>query len=206
MFLLAAILCAMLFGASAFLSGLAWVAGVGAVLCVAVAGTVTVFTSFRDEFETARVEGKPWLGLLVLGAGAICNFIVLCLAALLWMGGGMRFGDALNAIPYWRVPVLVLVAGMAISAIESAHDWVPEVPRGAAAFLRGWLKLLGAPVFGPIGRWQSIREARTRGERIGAFSAGASLVGTFAVSVLLWLPTVIVPLVLISVLLIEGSR
>jgi hypothetical protein len=60
--------------------------------------------------------------------------------------------------------------------------------------LRRWLFLTVAPVAGPIGRYLTIRTQRAQGETVGVVSAGLSILGTFLVSLLFWIPFVLVPL------------
>ena len=58
-FLLAAILCVMLFGASSVLTGFGWLATIGAILGVVfliVAGMAKFFGSLRDEVVLAKTE------------------------------------------------------------------------------------------------------------------------------------------------------
>lgn len=202
-FLLAAILSVMLFGASAFLTGLAWLAGIGAVLGIVflvIAGVAKFLGSIREEVVAARAERKPWIWLLVAWPGIVGGFVICGLAAVRWMGGGIRYGDAISTVPYSWVPVTLILAGMAVAAIESAHEWLPKVPGRVAALLRGWLMLLGAPVLAPFGRWQSIREQRARGEVVGVVSAGLSILGTFLASLLVWIAAVSVPLTLVLII------
>jgi hypothetical protein len=226
-FLLAAILCVMLFEAGAVLTGLGWVAGVGAVLAVIfliVAGISWCFVSLLDAVAAARTQRQPWLWMLVFLSGFIGDLIVLGFAGLRWMGGGISYKDALRTTPYWWVPVSIMFAAMAVAAIESAHEWLPKLhewvlkvpgriaaflralPGRIAALLRGWLMILGGPVLGPVRRWQAIRERRARGERVGAISAGLSLLAIFAESVLLWLGFVLIPVVIVTVVVAASFR
>ncbi len=183
-FLLAAILCVMLFGASAVLSGFGWMLGIGIVLGVVfliIAGIAKFIGSIRDEVVVAKSKGEPWLALFVAWPAMIGIFIVGGLAALRWWEGGIRFKDALGEVPYYWVPVTLLFASMGVALIESAQSWLPQVPGKVAALVRGWLMLVGAPVLAPLGRLRSIREARARGERIGSFATSASVLGSFLV-------------------------
>lgn len=218
-FLLAAILCVLLFGSSAVLTGLGWVAGIGAVLAViflVIAGIACLFRSLRDEVASARVERKPWLWLFVAWPATIGNVAVVALAVLYWLAGDVRFKDALDEIPYFWVPVTALFASMIVAAIESAHEWAPKVPGYIAStartvpgktisFIQGWLSLLVGPVLGPVGRWQTIREQRARGEHVGLVSAALSLFGAFLVGVLLW-PLVLFPVGIVAIFIAEVSR
>ena len=78
-FLLAAILCVMLFGASAVLSGFSWMLGIGIVLGVVfliVAVIAKFIGSFRDEVVAAKSKGEPWLMLFVAFPAMIGIFVV----------------------------------------------------------------------------------------------------------------------------------
>jgi hypothetical protein len=208
-YLLAAILCVMLFGASAFLSGVAWGAGIAAVVAavfLAIVGAAKLFISLRSDVEVARSERRPWLYLPVLWFAILGNFAVFAAAALQWVRGGIDFRAALDQVPYWWLPVSLMLVGALILICESAPNWLPRLPGQISAFLQGWLHLITAPVFGPVGRWRAIREARARGERIGRVSAGASVAATFFVGTLLWFPAVLLPLVLLAVVVHEISR
>ncbi|WP_157934088.1 hypothetical protein [Microvirga ossetica] len=118
------------------------------------------------------------------------------------MDGGIRFVPAVTSVPYWWAPGAMFIAGLVIAALEKAHEWVPKVPGVIAALLlevpvellRRWLFLTVAPVAGPIGRYQSIRTQRAQGEPVGVVSAGFSILGTFLVCLLFWIPFVLVPL------------
>jgi len=202
-FLLAAILCVMLFGAGAVLSGFGWMAGIGLVLGIVFVGVAVIakfIGSFRDEVVAAKSKREPWLWLFVVWPAIIGNFIVCGIAALRWWGGNISFKDALGEVPYFWVPVALLFGAMGVSAIESAPTWLPEVPSKVKAGVRGWLMLVGAPVLAPMGRLRSIREARGRGERIGLVSTGLSVAGSFMVSMVVFFLAVLFPFVLVVVI------
>lgn len=206
-FLLTAILCVLLFGSGAVLSGLGWGAGIIAVLAVGffiIAGIARFFGTMRDEIATARAKREPWLWLFVVWPAIPTLLVILGLGALRWMDNNIRFVAAVITIPYWWAPGAMLIVGLVIAALESAHEWGPKVPGAIAALLlelpkgiielvRKWLFLVVAPVAGPIGRWQTIRSLRAQGETIGAVSAGLSILGTLLVSLLFWCALVLVP-------------
>lgn len=122
------------------------------------------FGSISDEARSARVEGRPWLWLIIAFPAIFANFAVFGIAAIWWLSDDIRFGEALRGVPYHWVPVTLLFASMIIAAIEKAHEWLPKVPRVAAALLQLWVSLLLGPVLGPVGEWRSIRERRVSGE------------------------------------------
>jgi hypothetical protein len=65
---------------------------------------------------------------------------------------------------------------------------VAALPGAVAAFFRGYAKILGAPVLGPLGYWRSVCERRARGERVGAVSISLTFLWTFFVGTFLsWL-------------------
>jgi hypothetical protein len=138
-FLLAAILCVLLFGSGAVLSGVGTVMTIGAVLTVGglvVVGIARLFKSMRKEISTAQAEDKPWLYLFLLWAGGISNVVVFGLATLTWMDGNIRFGEALETIPYWWVPVGMLLVSLVVWLLECAHEWLPKLPGALAKMLK----------------------------------------------------------------------
>lgn len=191
--LLAAILCVMLFGAGAVLSGLWWIAIAGAIL-VAVFLVIALVAHLYGSVTEARSEGRAWLYLLVGIPALIANFAAFCVAYLEAWSDGSSAGNALDDVPYaWIAPIL-LIASMVVAAIETAPGWLPKVPRKISALLHLWFALLVGPYMGPMGRWRAIRKRRAQGERVGAFSAGLSIVGVFTLSICLWLIAVYLPL------------
>jgi hypothetical protein len=197
-FLLAAILCVMLFGAGSVLSGFGWMAGIGVVLSVLLLILVAFaklidagfdfLWSIRDEVVSARSNKKPWLWLLIALPAIIGLPVVLGLTTLLWLGGEVRFKAAYEQVPYNWVPLTFLFASFVVGAIENWRDWLHEVPsvvavvpRKLVELVRCWLMLVCAPFLAPLGRWRSIREAQARGERIGSFTTAASIFGSFLV-------------------------
>lgn len=208
-YLLAAILCVMLFGASAFMSGMAWGAAIAAAIGLAFAalwGVARLLRHIRQEMVSERDAGRAWRYLPIFWLGLAPNFLVIACAGFIWLEKGGRFRDALVAVPYWWVPVSIMGLGMVIALAESAGDWLPAIPGRFAAFFRSWFLLFCAPVFGPIGRWREIRSARARGERVNSLGAGLSVIATFFAACLLWFGGVLLPAVLIAVLVFEGLR
>jgi hypothetical protein len=207
-FLLAAILCVLLFGSGAVLSGVGTVMTIGAVLTVGglvVVGIARLFKSMRKEISTAQAEDKPWLYLFLLWAGGISNVVVFGLATLTWMDGNIRFGEALETIPYWWVPVGMLLVSLVVWLLECAHEWLPKLPGALAKMLKGWLWLAVAPIASPVGRWREIREDQARGDQISIVSAGFSLLGAVAAGLVLW-PLTLLPVAIVMAIIEETTR
>jgi len=208
-FLLAAILCVMLFGPGAVLTALGWGVAIGLVIgafCLVAWGCFALFAGLVSEIANNREQGKPWLWLPVFWIGLIGDFIVIGIAAIYWLEGGYRFKEAISLVPYWWVPVAFMAGGGIIIAIETSAKWVPEVPGKILGFFKAWLMLLIGPVAAPVGRWKTIRHQRSTGEHIGLVSAGLSISGTFLVSVLLWFVSTLIPLSLGVAIISEISR
>ncbi|ANY78232.1 hypothetical protein BB934_08295 [Microvirga ossetica] len=74
-FLLAAILCVLLFGSGAVLSGLGWGVGIVGVLAIGffiLAGIARFFGAMRDEMAASRARREPWLWLFVVWPASRC--------------------------------------------------------------------------------------------------------------------------------------
>jgi hypothetical protein len=183
-FLLAAILSVLVFGAHYFRIGLAWVAGIGAVfgiLFLSIAGVSQIIRSLRAEVATAKANGGPWLCIPVGYLAVVGIFIVGGVAAFDWMSRPITYKDALTQVPLWWVPVALMVGGVVVLLIESAHEWLPKVPKFSAKILRGWVMWLVSPIAGPMGHLQRLREMKSKGEATGIFSDTVNLLWTFIV-------------------------
>ena len=87
-FLLFLILCVLLFGAGAVLSGLGWLALISVgllVVLLAVLGSAKFIRSMNDEIAAQRSEQRPWLYLILGTPAVIGNFGVFALS---WLQGG----------------------------------------------------------------------------------------------------------------------
>jgi len=180
-FLLFLILCVLLFGAGAVLSGLGWLAVISAgslVVLLAVLGSAKLIRSMHDEIVTQRSEQRPWLYLVIGAPAVIGNFGVFALS---WIQGGN-----IDAVSYWWVPVNIMIASMLVLALESANSWLPKVPVVVMGFCVGWAKFLVLPVLAPIGHWKLIRKPNPAGDRTGVLIASVSTLWTFVVAVFLW--------------------
>jgi hypothetical protein len=183
-FLLAAILSVLVFGAHYFLIGLAWVAGIGAVfgIClIGIAGISRVIGSLRAEIAAAKANGRPWRFLPLSYLAVTGYFIVAGMAAFYWLGQPITYRDALAQVPLWWVPVALTVCVIVVLLIESAHEWLPKVPEFAAKILRGWIMWLISPIAGPMGHLQRLREMKSKGETTGIFSDTLNLLWEFIV-------------------------
>lgn len=122
-FLLFLILCVLLFGAGAVLSGLGWLALISVgllVVLLAVLGSAAFIRSMHDEIATQRREKRPWLFLIIGLPAMIGNFGVF---AFCWLQG-----SKIDEVPYFWVPVVIVFASMLVLALESANSWLPKVP------------------------------------------------------------------------------
>jgi hypothetical protein len=199
-FLLFLILCVLLFGAGAVLTGLGWLALISIgllVVLLAVLGSVKFIRSMHDEIATQRSEQRPWLYLIIGMPAVIGNFGVFAFS---WLQGGK-----IDAVPYWWVPATILFASMLVLAIESANSWLPKVPEFITGFFVGWAKFLVSPVLAPIGHWKSIRKPNPAGDRTGMLVASVSTLWTFIVAVFLWWLAVL-PLIFVVALTYDAVR
>jgi hypothetical protein len=71
---------------------------------------------------------------------------------------------------------------------------VAKSPLFVLPLLKGWGRLVGAPVSAPIREWRSIRERRERGEVVGGVATASTLIWTFFFAVLLSTFALIPPL------------
>src|SRR5262249_40932023 len=129
--LLAGILAVLLFGREATLGSiqtLFWVGLVLGIVTLLVLGTLSFIRSigreaksYREEVRRDREEGRPWLHTFIAWPGFIGNFLVLGVA------GYWRYveescrtftGDCLEQIPYWWLPVTLLLVSVPISWLE----------------------------------------------------------------------------------------
>lgn len=198
-FLLFLILCVLLFGAGAVLSGLGWLALISVVLLVVVLvvlGSAALIRGMHDGIATERSEQRPWL-YLIIGTPAIIGLFGIALVERLQ---GSKIGE-----PYSWVSVALLIAAILVLALESANTWLPKVPGFVAGFCVGWAKLLVAPVLAPIGHWKSIRNPNLAGDRTGALVASVSTLWTFIVAVFLWLIAVL-PLIVVVAFIRDAFR
>lgn len=128
--LLAAILFVLLFGRDAAIfafGGVFWfllVFGAGfAIIWLIVAAIRYAYRearSYREEVRQDREEGRPWLNTFIAWPGIIGNFAVLGFAALRYFDDECRalMRDCLQQIPFWWLPVSLLLLSIPILWLE----------------------------------------------------------------------------------------
>jgi hypothetical protein len=131
--LLGGVLFVLVFGREAALFGLnyfIWAALAVGVVALIVWAFVAVprylrreAIDYREEVRRDRQEGRPWLYTFIAWPGAIGNFIVFGAAAYSRFEGSCRSlkGDCLENIPYWWVPVAVLLVGVLVQGLERLY-------------------------------------------------------------------------------------
>lgn len=180
-FLLFLILCVLLFGAGAVLTGLGWLAVISVgllVVMLAVLCAVAFLRSVHDGIAMERSEQRPWLYLVIGIPAVIGNFGIVALS---WLQGGN-----IDAVPYSWVPITIIFASILVLALETANHWLPKVPGFIAVFFVGWAKFLVLPILGPIGHWKLARTPSAAGDQSGVLAASLSTFWTFIVAVFLW--------------------
>lgn len=199
-FLLFLILCVLLFGAGAVLSGLGWLALISVgllVVVLAVLGGAALLRSMHDEIATQRSAQRPWLFLIIGLPAVIGNFGVFAASTLR--------GIKIDAVPYYWLPVAMMLASMLLLALESANSWLPKVPGFITRFGAGWAKFLVAPILAPIGHWKSIRKPNPAGDRTGVIVASVSTLWTFIVALFIWWFAVL-PLIFVVAFIRDAVR
>jgi hypothetical protein len=203
-FLLAAILSVLVFGANYFLIGVAWVAGIGAVIGIfllVIAGISRIVRSLRAEIAAAKASGGPWVWIPVGYLAVIGNFTVGGVAAFDWMSRPITYKDALTQVPLWWVPVALMVCVVVVLLIESADEWLPKVPEFAAKILRGWIMWLVSPIAGPMGHLQRLRELKSKGKTNGIFSDTIALLWTFILGLCFSLFAITIGMLFVAILI-----
>ncbi len=129
--LLTGILAVLLFGREATLGSMQTIFWIGLALGIvgSIIWAIIAFVrymrreakAYRDEVRRDREEGRPWLHTFVAWPGIIGNFLVIAVA------GYSRYveescralmGDCLQQIPYWWLPVSLLLASIPIAGLE----------------------------------------------------------------------------------------
>jgi amino acid permease len=129
--LLAGIFAVLLFGREATLGSMQTIFWVGLVL--GVVGLIVWATiafvrymgreakAYRDEVRRDREEGRPWFHTFTAWPGIIGNFLMFAVAAYSrYVDESCRAltGDCLQQIPYWWLPVTLLLASIPIAGLE----------------------------------------------------------------------------------------
>jgi hypothetical protein len=128
--LLSGIFAVLLFGREATYGSIQTLFSVGLVLGI-IAVIVWAIVSFigymgrearvyREEVRRDREEGRPWLYQYLAWPGIIGNFLVFGVAAYSrYVDVSCRaFGDCLQQIPYWWLPISLFLASILVSALE----------------------------------------------------------------------------------------
>lgn len=124
-------------------------------------------------------------------------FLILCV---------LLFGaSAVLAGFGWLAAIVVILALLYLLIVATASIFVgaahvaPKVPGAAAAFLKGYAKILAAPVVGPALYWRAVCERRARGEHVGVVSISLTFLWTLIVGMFLsWFAFLIPLMILIS--------
>jgi len=124
--------------------------------------------------------------------------LILILCVLLFGAGAVLAGFGwLAAIVATLISLYGLIVAVAWIFV-GVRDTAPKFPGAAAAFFRGYAKILCAPVLGPIVEWRSISERRTRCEHVGVVSMSFTLLWTFIVGLFLSWLAFVMPLLIVS--------
>jgi hypothetical protein len=124
--------------------------------------------------------------------------LILILCVLLFGAGAVLAGFGWLAA---TVVALMMLYGVIVATawlFVGIRDTAPKLPGAATAFLRGYARILCAPVLGPSVEWRSISERRARGEHVGAVSMSFTLLWTFIVGLLLSWLAFVMPLLILS--------
>jgi len=123
----------------------------------------------------------PWL---LAGAAWIISILI---AAAIAAGAIWAFWIGAQSLP-GLVIELVLGAVLADWVLAKMPRRPPGQPNFVSRLLTGWAKVVCAPVLGPMGYWQSIRDRRLQGGHVNVFAATAGLTWfCFAGMFLSWL-------------------
>ncbi|MCW5681004.1 MAG: hypothetical protein KF794_08985 [Xanthobacteraceae bacterium] len=135
-FLLGGILAVLLFGREVALGSVQTIFWVGLVVGIvwlifwAIIATIRFLkresVAYRDEVRRDREEGRPWLYTFVAWPGIIANFGVFGLAAYSrHIEGSCRAltGDCLREIPFWWLPVCLLLGSIPIMWLEKLFNY-----------------------------------------------------------------------------------
>jgi hypothetical protein len=141
--------------------------------------------------------------MLAIAGGILLAVLILCLLPWLLAGAAWTLGIlivvAVAAGALWAFWVgAQSSAGLSVELMIGAVllVWLffkmPPRPSGqpnfAVRFLRGWVRVISAPVLAPIEYWRSIQDRRLRGERANVVAVTLGLTWSCFVGVFLsWL-------------------
>lgn len=124
--------------------------------------------------------------------------LILIFCVLLFGAGAVMAGFGWLAAAVVTLMALYGLIVTAASLFVGIRDTAPKLPGGAAAFFRGYAKIICAPVLGPSGEWRSFSERRARGEHVGAVSMGFTLMWAFIVGLFLSWMALLIPMLIVS--------
>jgi hypothetical protein len=122
----------------------------------------------------------------VRGMGCELSQTIFLLAAILLVLIAILLVMLFGASAVWSGLGWLAVIAIALAIIAVAIAVIPVAIAAIPGVLGYVAKLLVAPVVEPLRCWQSIRERRASGERVGPISASFEVLWTFVVSVFLW--------------------
>jgi hypothetical protein len=146
--------------------------------------------------------------MFTIAGGILLAVLILSLLPWLFVGAAWIVGIFIVvAIAAGAVWVFLVgaqsSAGLSVELIIGAAlvVWLffkmPPRPSGrpnfAVRFLRGWIRVISAPVLGPMEYWRSIQDRRLRGERVNVVALTAGLTWSCFVGVVLSYFAMILP-------------
>jgi hypothetical protein len=147
--------------------------------------------------------------MLAIAGGILLAVFILCLLPWLLVGAawivGISIVVAIAAGAVWAFWAgAQSSAGLTVELMIGAVlvVWLffqmPPRPSGqsnfAVQFLRGWVRIISAPVLGPMEHWRSIQDRRLRGERVNVVAVTAGLTWSCFVGVVLSYLAMFLPL------------
>jgi hypothetical protein len=152
-------------------------------------GIFGVRSSFSHRVKMFTIAGGILLAVLVLsllrwllvGAAWVAGItLVIAIAGgaiwALWTGAQSLAGLAVE---------LTIGAVFLIWLYFKMPPRPPGAPNFVVRFLRGWVRIISAPVLAPMEYWRSIQNRRLQGERVNAVAAMAGLTWSCCVGVFL---------------------